>query len=207
VTRQVISALVASGVAAILASRPAWGHSFPPVRTVVAQVERCELVLLVGFKPASGAATSAIIAQATPRAAPAGEPGASSASSSTTGSLRDVMTAYAMAPFEVSLAGRHLMPTSVQAKVTIEPGGARPMVVVLVTYPLTGAGSLAIATREPRTTRFSWQDQQSTRVDLASAPAQDEWFNSVASFLLNIQPTTCAPPSTVSSPSPARSPR
>ena len=39
-----VTRCVAIAVAVSLAATPAWGHSFPPVRTVVVQVERCEIV-------------------------------------------------------------------------------------------------------------------------------------------------------------------
>lgn len=185
---------VAIAVAILLAGGPAWGHTFPPMRTVVAQVEDCELVVMVGYRPGTGEPTERILARA-----------ASSPRSGGLTNLRDVMAAYAMAPLAITLDGTALVPTSVRAKIGMEDGGARPMVVVLVTYALPSRGTLAITSRDPRTTRISWQDRGGGRVDLAQAPAQGRWYAGVASFLLTLGPptgvTACA---RTSSPSPPR---
>jgi len=50
----ILTRCVAITVAVCMAGQLAWGHSFPPVRTVVVQVERCEVAVLVGFRPGSG---------------------------------------------------------------------------------------------------------------------------------------------------------
>jgi hypothetical protein len=173
---------VAIAVAVCMASPLAWGHTFPPVRTVVVQVESCELVVMVGYRPGSGEPTESILARA------------ANSPKSKLESLRDVLTSYAMAPLVVSLEGHPLVPTSVRAKVGVEAGGARPMVVVLVTYSLLGPGTLAIASRDPRNTRISWQDRSGTRVDLDAAPKQDHYYDGVASFLLKLSAgsLTCA---------------
>ena len=52
---------VAIAVAIALAAGPAWGHTFPPVRTVVVQVEPCELAVPVVFKPSTGEPIEAIL--------------------------------------------------------------------------------------------------------------------------------------------------
>jgi hypothetical protein len=72
----------------------------------------------------------------------------------------------------------------VRAKIGVEPGGQRPMVVVLVTYALPTGKALSLASADPRTTRISWTDRQSKRVEISDAPAQGRWFDGVASFLL-----------------------
>jgi hypothetical protein len=173
---------VASAVAVSLAAGQAWGHTFPPARTVVAQVESCELVVMVGYRPGSGEATESILARV------ANLP--KSKAQSKLDSLRDTLAEYAVAPLTISVDNHPLVPTSVRAKVGVEAGGARPMVVVLVTYALPpGAGvvsTLAIASHDPRNTRISWQDRSSHRVDLVGAPAQDHWHDGVASFLLKL---------------------
>jgi hypothetical protein len=169
---------VASAVAVWLAAGQAWGHTFPPARTVVAQTEACELVVMVGYRPGTGEATESILARV-----------ANSPKSPGTGgvdALRDVLAAYAMAPLTVAVDGKALVPTTVRAKVGAEAGGARPMVVVLVTFALPAGHTLAISSRDPRNTRISWQDRASGRIDLAGAPAQDHWFDGVASFLLKL---------------------
>lgn len=169
---------VASAVAVWLASGQAWGHTFPPARTVVAQVESCELVVMVGYRPGSGEATEAILARV------ANSP--KSRQQSRVDALREVLTSYAMAPLTITVDGHALVPTIVRAKVGVETGGARPMVVVLVTYALALGHTLAIASHDVRNTRISWQDRSDHRVDLAGAPAQDHWYDGVASFLLNL---------------------
>jgi hypothetical protein len=159
-----------------VAGPPAWGHRFPAVRTVVAQVESCQLVLLVGYRPATGEATEAVLARA-----------ASLPKSQSEAGLRDVLATYAMAPLAVEVDGKRVVPTAVRAKIGIEPGGARPMVVLLVTYPLALGHTLALHTTDPRSTRISWADRDSHRVVLEDAPAQGRWFTGVASFLLSLQ--------------------
>lgn len=175
--------LPATALAICLAGSPAWGHAFPEVRTVVLQVEPCHVAVLVGFRPASGAETTAILGKAS-----------SAPKSRGITALRDIMSTTAMAPLALSVDGKPLVATSVQAKLGAEPGG-RPMVVLLVTYVLPAGHQLVIASREPRTTRFSWADQHSGRVAISAAPAQGTWHDGVASFLLELEPgdTTCAP--------------
>jgi len=141
----------------------------------VIQVERCEAAVLVGYRPGTGEPTEAILARV-----------ASQPKSQGLETLRAVMAAFAMAPLTVTLEGKPLVPTTVRAKVGVEAGGARPIVVLLVTYAIPTAGHLEIASKDPRTTRFSWQDRSSGRVDLGTAPAQGKWFDGVASFLLSL---------------------
>ena len=176
---------VATALAVGLAGSSAWGHTFPPARNVVVQVEPCEVVLFVGYRPGTGEPTEAILA----RAATAPKPLALQA-------LEDVLSAFAMAPLTVSVDGIALLPTSVRAKIGFEPGGARPMVVLLVTYALIPGKALAIGTKDPRSTRISWQDQKSVRIAIPDAPQQGKWFGGVASMLLPLAgPTgaaTCA---------------
>jgi len=170
-----ITRRVATLVAICLACQPAWGHSFPPVRTVVVQVEGDGLALLVGYRPGSGAATDNIIARA-----------ASQPKSRVLETLRDVMEAYALAPIAVTIDGKPLVPTSVRAKLDFEGDGSKPMVIVLVTYASPPAGKLAVISKDPRSTRISWQDRSGCRVDMDRSPAQDRWFTGVASFLLEL---------------------
>ena len=174
-----MSCRMATLVAVWLAASTAWGHTFPPQRTVVIQVEKCEVALLVGYRPGTGEATESILARA--------QTGPKSQGLAT---LRAVMAAFAMAPLEVTLDGKPLLPTTVRAKIGVEAGGARPIVVLLVTYAIASPGRLAISSKDARTTRFSWQDRASQRVDLQAAPAQGMWFDGVADFLLSL----AAPP-------------
>jgi hypothetical protein len=174
---------VAIAVAVLVASPPAWGHTFPPVRTVVVQVETCELAVMVGYRPGTGEPTEAMLARIATQ--PPGQ---------RLEAARAVMGAYALAPLSFTLDGKPLVPTTVRAKIGVEPGGARPMVVVLVTYAVPVAGKLAISSRDAKATRISWQDRDSHRVDPSQAPAQGRWFDAVASFLLQVGPPACVPP-------------
>lgn len=186
---------VASALAISLAGPPAWGHTFPPVHTVVVQVERCEVALLIGYTAGTGEPTERIVARV-----------ASQPKSHALDALRETLTAYAMAPIAVALDGVRLQPASVRAKIGVDPSGTRPTVVVLVTFSLPRGGKLAISSSDPRTTRISWRDQASGRVVDGAAPAQGHWYPGVASFLLPLAQATggsaCAT-SGSSEPSPA----
>lgn len=170
---------VATAVAICLAGQLAWGHSFPAVRTVVVQVDACEVVLFVGYRPSTGEPTEAILARI-----------ASAPKSQTLDALRDVLGAFAMAPLTIAVDGKPLVPTTVRAKIGIEPGGARPMIVMLVSYPLPAGSTLSVTSKDPRSTRISWQDQDSHRVAISEAPAQGQWHAGVASFLLSLTPSS-----------------
>jgi len=169
--------LVASALAIALAGGAADAHTFPPARTVVVQVERCELVLLVGYRPQSGAASDALLARAV------GQP-----KSQGLAVLRSMLARQAMSPLQLVVDGRALVPTAVRTKIGAEPGGARPMIVVLVTYALPAGKRLELRSREPRTTRISWADRRSDRVDLERSATQGTWYEGVASFLLPMAP-------------------
>jgi hypothetical protein len=166
---------VAIALAICLAGQPAWGHSFPPARTVVIQVEGCEIAVLVGYRPASGEATDTLLARI------AAEPKSHQLEAAKVAMARD-----ALAPLSFTLDGKPLVPTSLRAKIGVDPGGTRPVVVVLVTYAIPTGGSLAVTSHEARTTRISWTDRASHRVDLDRAPSQAKWFTGVASFLLSL---------------------
>ena len=171
---------VAIAVAVCLAGQPAWGHSFPAVRTVVVQVERCEVVVMVGYRAASGEVTDTLLARI-----------ASQPRFQQLEAAKAMLAKEALAPLSVRSGGVALVPTEVRAKVGTDPGGTRPMVVVLVSYALPAAsGRLEIASKDPRSTRISWADRGSARVDLDHAPAQGRWFTGVASFLLDVGAST-----------------
>jgi hypothetical protein len=190
--RRVAGILVATALATSLAGPAAWGHTFPPVHTVVIQVEPCEVALLIGYASGTGDSTERIIARA-----------ASQPKSHAVDALRDTLAAYALAPLTVALDGAPLVPTSVRAKIGLDAGGTRPTVVVLATFAVPRGGKLAVTSRDPRTTRISWQDRGSARVEQGGAPAQGHWFTGVASFLLPLaSPSggTCAASASSSSP-------
>lgn len=179
---------LASLVAVGLAGSLAWGHRFPPVRTVVLQVERCEVTLLVGYRAGNGDAEQTLLARA-----------ASQPKSRRLQALRDALTGFAMAPLHLAVDGIALTPTAVEAKLGVEGDGARPMILVLVTFALPPGAALSLTTADPRSTRISWTDRDSDRVEIAEAPAQGRWFTSVASMLLNLRPdsggsATCVVP-------------
>jgi hypothetical protein len=183
---------VATGIAIGLAATPAWGHRFPPVRTVVVQVERCELAVLVGYRAGSGEALEKLIARAGSRP-----------KSQAADAVRDTLAVQAMAPLTLSIDGNPRVPTSVRAKLSLEGEGARPMVVVLVTFALPPGAALAISSKDPRTTRISWTDRESGRVAISEAPAQGRWFAGVASFVLPLAPTSGGQPCVTRRPSPS----
>lgn len=187
--RWLATASVAGVVATSLAALPAWGHVFPPVRTVVLQVEPCHLSLLVGYRAGNGAAEENLLARA-----------ATGPKSMGLARLRDALTGFAMAPLHVAVDGHALAPTAVHAKLGVEADGGRPMVVVLVTYALPAGGSLSVTTSDARSTRISWTDRSGGRVTIPDAPAQGVWFAGVASFLLSL----AAGDSTCASPTPSR---
>jgi hypothetical protein len=170
---------VAIAVAVCLAGQPAWGHSFPPVRTVVVQVERCELAVLVGYRPAGGEATDTLLRRI-----------ASQPKISRLAAAKQLLAKEALAPLSLAIDGTPLVPTEVRAKIGVDPGGTRPMVIVLVTYAMPRGGTLHVSSKDARSTRISWADRDSRRVDLAQAPAPGRWFTGVASFLLSL----AAPP-------------
>ena len=159
-------------VFAILAlAVPVDAHTFPASRTVVVQVESREVALLVGYRPGTGEASEAILRRA------AGQPKEKGLAT-----LRDVLATEALAPLVLAVDGKPLVPTSVRAKLGTEPGGARPMVVILVTYSLPAGAQLSLTSKDPKATRISWSDRDSHRVQLGDAPAQGRWFDGAASF-------------------------
>lgn len=176
--------VVAIALAIALAGRPAWAHTFPPVRTVVVQVESCEVVLLVGYRPGTGEASDAVLLRA------ANQPKAQGLDA-----LRAMLGEQALEPLRLTVDGKPLVPTRVRTKIGVEPGGARPMIVLLLTYALPAGKQLAISSREPRSTRISWTDRASGRIDLKGSPTQGKWSDGVAAFLLPLAGRPCASPS------------
>ena len=185
--------VVMATLLAMLASPAAEGHSFPPVRTVVVQAESCEVVLLVGYRPGTGEASEAVLARAVGQPKSRGLP-----------ALQAMMTQQALAPLAIAVDGKPLVPTAVRTKIGVEPGGARPMIVVLITYALPHGAALSVTSKDPRTTRISWTDRASGVFDNDRSPSQGKWFEGVASFLLPMGPThgahTCGPSSLPGSP-------
>ena len=178
-----VRVLLATALASCLAGPAAWAHTFPAARQVVVQVERCEVVLLVGYRPGTGEPTEGILGRAS-----------TAPKSRAREALQELMSAFAMAPLTVAVDGQALVPTTVRAKIGLEPGGARPMVVVLVSYALPAGKMLSIASKDPKSTRFSWQVKGGDRIAISDAPQQGKWYPGVASMLLPLAPgaTSCA---------------
>ena len=181
-----LGVLLATGLAialVTLASRPSWGHVFAPLRSIVVQVESCEVVLLVGYRAGSREEADGLVARV-----------ASRPKSQAAAALRDVLAGFAMSPLTLSVDGKPLVPTTVRAKLAQDAPGGRPMVALLVTFALPAGNTLALSTRDPRSTRISWTDRESGRIDLEAAPVQGKFFSGVASFLLNLRPTSGGSP-------------
>ena len=173
-----------------LAARPSWGHVFAPLRSIVVQVEACDVVLLVGYRAGSREEADGIVARI------ANQPKSHAAAA-----MRDVLAGFAMSPLTLAVDNKPLVPTEVRAKLATDSPVGRPMVVLLVTYALPAGKSLSLVTRDPRSTRISWTDRASGRVDLEMAPVQGKFYSGVASMLLNLRPTSGGP-SCVSASSP-----
>jgi hypothetical protein len=171
-----LATVVAIGLG-VLAPRPSWGHVFAPLRSIVVQVEDCDVVLLVGYRAGSREEADGLVARI------ANQPKSHAATA-----MRDVLAGFAMTPLALTVDGRPLVPTAVRAKLSTDAPGGRPMVVLLVTYALGRGTHLSLTTRDPRSTRISWTDRSRGRVDLDAAPAQGKFFAGVASFLLNLRP-------------------
>ncbi len=172
-----------------LASPPSWGHVFAPLRSIVVQVESCEVVLLVGYRAGSREEADGLVARV-----------ASRPKSQAAAAMRDVLAGFAMTPLTLSVDGKPLVPTTVRAKLATDSPGGRPMVVLLVTFALPAGNTLALSTRDPRSTRISWTDRESGRVDLEAAPVQGKFYSGVASFLLNLSASGGPPCATATSP-------
>ena len=170
-------ALGTAAVAICSALPAAWSHTFAPVHTVVVQVERCEVALLIGYTAGTGEPTERVLARAASQPKP-----------HVLDALKDTLAAYALAPLTIAIDGVAVAPTSMRAKIGLGTEGARPTVVVLATIALpVSAHELTIRSSDPRTTRFSWQDRHSGRIDLPRAPAQDHWFTQAISFALPLR--------------------
>ena len=170
-----VATVVAIGLVT-LAARPSWGHVFAPLRSIVVQVEGCDVVLLVGYRAGSREEADGIVARI------ANQPKSHAAAA-----MREVLAGFAMSPLALSVDGKALVPTEVRAKLGTDGAGGRPMVVLLVTYALPAGQRLSLTTRDPRSTRISWTDRDSGRVDLETAPVQGKFYAGVASFLLNLR--------------------
>jgi hypothetical protein len=145
----------------------------------VIQVERCEVAMMVGYRAGSREEADTLVARV-----------ASQPKSHARDALRDVLAAHAMRPLTLSVDGTALVPTTVRAKLSTDAPGGRPMVVLLVTYALPDGKQLALASRDPRSTRISWTDRASGRIATDNAPAQAKFHAGVASFLLELAPTS-----------------
>jgi hypothetical protein len=163
----------------VCASGVALGHRAPGGRSVVAQVDRCELSLLVSWTPPSGDETSAILADS------ARAPGPTAAT--TPGErLRALYTSRALAPLSIRADGRPLAPRSLEVKLVRDPPrSSRLTAVVLVSFSLPPAAeTLEIANSDSHRTRFSWVDRSGGRFTSPGTPTS-QWASGVASILLH----------------------
>ncbi|MBA3501959.1 MAG: hypothetical protein M4D80_23410 [Myxococcota bacterium] len=147
------------------------------------------MVLLVGYRAGSREEADGLVARV-----------ASRPKSQAAAAMRDVLAGFAMTPLTLSVDGKPLVPTTVRAKLATDSPGGRPMVVLLVTFALPAGNTLALSTRDPRSTRISWTDRESGRVDLEAAPVQGKFYSGVASFLLNLSASGGPPCATATSP-------
>jgi hypothetical protein len=160
----------------VCASRVALGHRAPGGRSVVAQVEPCQLVLLVSWTPPSGDETNALLADAA--RAPGRRAGAGDR-------LRALYAARALAPLSIRADGQSLSPRSFEVKLVRDPPrSGRVAAVVLVSFALPPAMvALEIANTDSHRTRFSWVDRSNGRFASPGAPT-GRWSSGVASILL-----------------------
>lgn len=174
-----ISLATVVAIALSVAGRPAWGHTFAPLRSIVVQVDSCEVALLVGYRAGSREESDGVVARV-----------ANLPKSQAATAVRDVLAGLAMRPINVAVDGHALVPTTVRAKLSSDSPQGKPMVVLLVTFVLPSGKTLSVTTKDPRSTRISWTDRSSGRVDLDASPGQNKFFAGVASLLLNLTPTS-----------------
>lgn len=169
---RLLAALILVG-SCVCAARVALGHRAPGGRSVVAQVEPCELVLLVSWIPPSGDEADALLAHAGAAKAEPGE------------RLRALYAARALAPLSIRADGQPLAARALEVKLVRDPPrSGRVATVVLVTYALPAAvKTLEIANTDSHRTRFSWVDRSAGRFT-SPGMATGHWESGVASILL-----------------------
>jgi hypothetical protein len=145
----------------------------------VAQIEPCELVLLVSWAPQGGDESDALLAHAA-RGGAAGP-----AATGPGERLRALYAARALAPLSIRADGQPLAPRSVDVKLVRDPPrSTRVAAVALVTYSLPpGARAVEIANSDSHRTRFSWVDRSRGRFTSPGTPTA-RWTSGVASILL-----------------------
>jgi hypothetical protein len=162
-------------VAILLMPQPSWGHRFPAHTTVVAQVDDCGVSLLIGWRPASGLPTELLIGQAT-----------STGKVRQADALQQQLSAMALSNVQLIVDGKTLQPGQIDAFVTAEEGSLRPTVLLLANFAVAKSGTVQIKVKDPKTSRISWLDKSSGRVEISQSPAQQKWFDQVASLLLYV---------------------
>jgi hypothetical protein len=190
--------LFAAGLVAVLVASPvaATAHTFAEQRTVVAQVERDQLVVVVGYQPAAGAESLAAVGQASVR--PKG---------TKSQALRAILAARAVSPLTVSIDGTAVEPTSMRTKVFVDPPGSdRLAVAILLIYDLPAHEIALEVGIADASTEFSWVDRTSCQRTITTAWPARSWVTGVASFLLTVAaPDPGAEPCASSSPPPPSS--
>lgn len=167
---------LASALATVGPQRNAEAHTDRADRSIVLQVEPSQLVVLLGYRPASGQAMGLLLANAARSAF----------------MMRDALawqgTAQALAQIRISVNSQLLTPDRTDAKYQIDDSG-RVAFLLLLQYSLPQAEALALQVdnANPRGTRISWIDRSTNRWLPMSAPTQGKWHSEVASFLLSLQ--------------------
>jgi len=159
------------------------GHRAPGGRSVVAQVEPCQLVLLVAWFPPAGDEADALMTYATMGNLAA--PGTRGAAADPTARLRTLYAARALAPLSIRVDGQSMAATSLEVKLVHDPpSSTRVAAVVLVTFDLPPGGrGVEIANADSHRTRFSWVDRSRGRFVVPGMHA-GKWSSGVASILL-----------------------
>ena len=164
-------------IAAAIGVRDAGAHRIVGGRSLVVQLDRGEVELLVSWKPPGGDLADALATSGARGPHPRDR-------------LRALYTERALAPLRVTADGRPLAPTSVEGKLVVDPpssGRLAALVLVRFTVP-AGARALAIENRDARQTRLALSDRSGGRYAISPVLPARRWTTRVASLLLTLQP-------------------
>ena len=172
-----LSVAAAGLVAMSLGLRDASAHRVLGGRTVVVQLERGAIALLVSWKPPGGDLADALA-------------GAGARGPHPRDRMRALYAERALAPLRVTVDGKPLAPASVEAKLVLDPpGSGRLTGLVLVRFTLpAGARAVSIDNRDARQTRLALADRSGGRFAIAPSLPARRWSTSVASLLLTSRP-------------------
>jgi hypothetical protein len=163
-------------VVMLLGTRDTRGHTVPGGRTVVVQLDRREIALLVSWKPPPELARTLLEV--------------SSAAPDPREHLASLYSARALAPLRIAAGGKALVPRSIENKLVVDPpGSGRLSALVLVRFDVPKqARAIAIENRDARETRIALSDRSGGRFEVAPALAGRRWSTGVASLLLTPRP-------------------